>query len=1128
MEVKVLTNSNFASLSTKYGVDNNVEIITDSKSSYQGLNLNLSNSLLSANDSSINFYSSFYLTDSKKYSDFVKIAPLTLPSQFTFTSYIAFGSNNNLNTASLFLSSFGDSKSPTSEISFSKKITENTFFEILFLNNNDCKIKNTQENTVRYLTYNYLDSKFLFLTGNDSKDNEDLNTFQYNYDKENNVISFYKKIYDKLNVLTFDRNNSSLVFDSTDLVSGSIPFKSNQIFRLRNNNSVINSTLSSGNYVYEKNLDVSKINIDKSRTTLDYGSNFLINSEYYNINPYTNNYMDINLLNLKNEKSVKNYQTYGGVFLNQPDFKHRYYENLYTGVNQEKGNSNIGLGFASYTLSTNLKADTLNYFHIPYDIYPYEKLNVNDSSLVKSGATSSDTPYYSDKIFKRLNDYKYSSPFGEVSDTQTGSYLCTWLSGGNSINDEGLWVDRYYNPNNVSHYDSLTNPSTGLVTNFDTISSLVGNNNLSYDIYDVKSSLTFEKGALYAYHHVGNENCQSYVNSISSNLIVNNFDYYYTSTWDRKVYEKQLKINFDNFTRVLDNSLDTVSKFDNFTINFDMYNEDYQTPFGSQIIGNYTNVGFGIFNYRKITPYTCIFRNYNNSNCVYIFNTLGRLLKKVEFENEITRLLMFEPNSFFLVFDKQGNVFKVTYNGGIIDKKYLDIIDPTLTVQNGSKDNEIFYCNYGNYAFILVSNKWYRLDIDTLEYKAQSSLTDTYNTFYVGPYNEPMKSIVVKDTNVYLLSGYRGKILDNEIYYFNFPFLNYYDIETGDVKTRVEGYIIDYCFDSNKNLFLLNNDSDITVINDLDIITTTEKLSNITGIDQGNYSCLIDVVDEWYGGKHITNDLSIISLSSNTYDSFPVYSRVSNNLLSSTSVVQTDRQYLQPFENFISNENINNYNYNYNNYDNGENLSAKIKLKNEYDTQTYETATVKIPLSSISAGWHNITITFDTIEGLFNLLIDGSVVDTYTFSPGKYSFGTVFDNSLYVGTEPAYGNNKLNDLLKDYNYYNYGLFKLKDFYMYNKALYLYEIANIVRTKYNVQDVIFELPTGKRSYVENISKFFKNKLPGRKSNLINLGIQDTNITEKSLKNILSKEIRGSIQKALPANTKLKDIKWETDD
>jgi len=100
--------------------------------------------------------------------------------------------------------------------------------------------------------------------------------------------------------------------------------------------------------------------------------------------------------------------------------------------------------------------------------------------------------------------------------------------------------------------------------------------------------------------------------------------------------------------------------------------------------------------------------------------------------------------------------------------------------------------------------------------------------------------------------------------------------------------------------------------------------------------------------------------------------------------------------------------------------------------------------------------------------------------------------------------------------------------MYNKALYLYEIANIVRTKYKVQDIIFELPTGKRSYVENISKFFKNKLPGRKSNLINLGIQDTNITEKSLKDILSDEIRGSIQKALPANTKLKDIKWETDD
>ena len=30
------------------------------------------------------------------------------------------------------------------------------------------------------------------------------------------------------------------------------------------------------------------------------------------------------------------------------------------------------------------------------------------------------------------------------------------------------------------------------------------------------------------------------------------------------------------------------------------------------------------------------------------------------------------------------------------------------------------------------------------------------------------------------------------------------------------------------------------------------------------------------------------------------------------------------------------------------------------------------------------------------------------------------------------------------NYYNYGQFKLKDFYMYNTPLYLYDIANILK------------------------------------------------------------------------------------
>jgi hypothetical protein len=90
----------------------------------------------------------------------------------------------------------------------------------------------------------------------------------------------------------------------------------------------------------------------------------------------------------------------------------------------------------------------------------------------------------------------------------------------NDINSNGMWVDRYYNPTNISHYQALNNPSDGLITNYSEISSNTGLDYITYDIYDVKSNLTFETGALYAYHHIGNSNCQSFVNRLSSNYIL--------------------------------------------------------------------------------------------------------------------------------------------------------------------------------------------------------------------------------------------------------------------------------------------------------------------------------------------------------------------------------------------------------------------------------------------------------------------------------------------------------------------------------------------------------------------------------------------------------------------------------
>ena len=64
-----------------------------------------------------------------------------------------------------------------------------------------------------------------------------------------------------------------------------------------------------------------------------------------------------------------------------------------------------------------------------------------------------------------------------------------------------------------------------------------------------------------------------------------------------------------------------------------------------------------------------------------------------------------------------------------------------------------------------------------------------------------------------------------------------------------------------------------------------------------------------------------------------------------------------------------------------------------------------------------------------------------------------------------------------------------------------------------------------NYIENIEKFFKFKLPGRKSNLFNVRILDTGITEESLQQDISNNIIEEIIQVIPANTKLNKVDWE---
>ena len=182
MEVKTLTN--LKSLSSYYNLDDNISIRSVNNNSYQGFNFSLDDSLSSTKDTTINKYSSFYLSNDITYNNIFTINYLTIPKNFVFTSYIAFNSFTNINSNTVYLGVqtfseyfFNDlageskllpaSENPFAYITYLSAIESRSIFEINFLDNLNCKIKNTEGNLVRYLTYDYISSVLCVLTGTD-------------------------------------------------------------------------------------------------------------------------------------------------------------------------------------------------------------------------------------------------------------------------------------------------------------------------------------------------------------------------------------------------------------------------------------------------------------------------------------------------------------------------------------------------------------------------------------------------------------------------------------------------------------------------------------------------------------------------------------------------------------------------------------------------------------------------------------------------------------------------------------------------------------------------------------------------------------------------------------------------
>ena len=537
MEIVSLSSTNYFGLTASYTPDSGLALDQNIYYTEQGTELPLTEIFNNLQDTTTNNYSNLYLTkyDCLSSEAFIKpLAPIASPG---FSTYLATYNSPLINSSTVFLvvqePSITTNLANVSLSGTSTDIDNRYIFEVKFLSEVLCQIIHSNGGVERYLTVG-AGGNFYFakqVTGQ-AVDQYNQQVFYYIFDATHGLIVLSKNITDVVKYVSYSGTDLTLV----DPTSGTgISYPNTSIFRCLPQTSSSNTTPLFDSWVgYTRNFKNNTQDIDPTRSVQSIKSNLLVNTEYSTI---TGSTLNVNLLSLKNTNTPENYQSRSNPFqssrskyLSGTAEESREYNALFTGSNQRLGHDNITLGYDSYTTDIVLPADQVTYFHVPQTLYPYVQLNIADSGLIEAGAIAGDHPMKADKIFKKLASAKYTTPYGASNDETTGDFLCSWLSGGRDINVKPVWVDRYYNPSEVSYVQALTSSQDAYYYNMLETYKLMNQadvvNGGDAPVFDKPSDLIFEPGTYYVYHHLGNNYVKQYVQTFLPQLVENYFNYY--------------------------------------------------------------------------------------------------------------------------------------------------------------------------------------------------------------------------------------------------------------------------------------------------------------------------------------------------------------------------------------------------------------------------------------------------------------------------------------------------------------------------------------------------------------------------------------------------------------------------
>tara|TARA_E500000318_G_scaffold110832_1_gene127384 strand:- start:8372 stop:12412 length:4041 start_codon:yes stop_codon:yes gene_type:complete len=728
--------------------DDKIEFINQDKFTLQGLNLLTYNINKSANDSFVKNYTVNNLITNKNSNDIFKLTNI-IDTQDLNTKLV-FKSTQNSVSASFFTQVITTRDDEDSLIIFDIDLSSiklaRTFsdkFLVDFIDNSFCTVSLFDGKVPKFmfdggsdkLVFKFLNTEKLALTTN--------YYFNYFYDASNNILRLYKNdniVTTITTILTTNVNTISTNADNeqvfvTQVLSTNIPSLglsglnsntiSNGTIRVDNELNLLN-TNNIDQFVYYDYNEVNKLSED---TLSGVNYDFLTYYTYSNIISAEKTFANLNFFNLKNHISDKNV-TYGGPLENRDDnleYRGREYQNFTNQKSKEKDYDNLSLNYTFFDKEYKIGSKGYTEFTLPDNLFPFKKININDTGLALNGSFAASNPYFSDKVFKLTDRNKNNLQssfiedeeflvlendlslfvlqsgdlfgFENINDIQNndifGDYLCTWLKGDGI--EKGVWFDRYYLPKE----NSYTLPFSGELNQYNDSSQAAEHfkNNQTDSIYfDLKSNMTFEPSASYGYQRINKKQIDTFINSQGDKMLLSSYTIQTSSVQLQNIDEVDLNIikGFDNI------DIEAIPNRD-FNIGFELELDTLSSLNSFQLFGNLYEDGFTFRNNHYFTPFIFI----PQGNELNIYDNNFKLLRTNKYdstENIIDVLYLEQNNNIVLVCDNK--IIKTNFYGETLNER-VPVVDGftsdlVLEIIKGYKSRT--YYGYNN--LFIITNKY--------------------------------------------------------------------------------------------------------------------------------------------------------------------------------------------------------------------------------------------------------------------------------------------------------------------------------------------------------------------------------------------------------------------------------------